>query len=107
MPPKLGILAGGGDLPGLIVQACREQGRDFLVVAFEGQAEKGAFDAVSHVWARLGAAGSTIEHLRERKVLPNAGDVEAARASFSEAVEIADAMILGRGNFVLNPLRRF
>ena len=57
MPPKLGILAGGGDLPGLIVQACREQGRDFLVVAFEGQAEKGAFDTVAHVWARLGAAG--------------------------------------------------
>ena len=83
MPPKLGILAGGGDLPGLIVQACREQGRDFLVVAFEGQAEKGAFDTVAHVWARLGAAGSTIEHLRAAgcKELVMAGSI--TRPSFA------------------------
>ena len=83
MPPKLGILAGGGDLPGLIVQACREQGRDFLVVAFEGQAEKGAFDAVPHVWARLGAAGSTIEHLHAAgcKELVMAGSI--TRPSFA------------------------
>jgi len=30
MPPKLGILAGGGGLPAKIVQACRDGGRDFF-----------------------------------------------------------------------------
>ncbi len=77
MPTKLGILAGGGNLPGLIVRACREQGRDFLVVAFEGQAEKGAFDTAPHVWVRLGAAGSTIKHLRNAgcKELVMAGSI--------------------------------
>ena len=61
MPPKLGILAGGGILPAQIVQACRDSGRDFFVLAFEGQAEKGAFDDVPHAWVRLGAAGKSIE----------------------------------------------
>ncbi|MCS5606288.1 MAG: LpxI family protein, partial [Alphaproteobacteria bacterium] len=36
MPPKLGILAGGGELPEVIVQACKSQGREFFIVAFEG-----------------------------------------------------------------------
>ncbi len=65
MPPKLGILAGGGELPAKIIQACQDGGRDFFVVAFEEQAEKGAFDDVPHVWVRLGAAGKSIEHLRQ------------------------------------------
>ena len=83
MPPKLGILAGGGILPAQIVQACRDSGRDFFVLAFEGQAEKGVFDDVPHVWVRLGAAGKSLEHLRQAgcKELVMAGVVR--RPSFS------------------------
>lgn len=49
------IVAGGGTLPRLVVQACREAGRPFMVVALEGQAEAGSFADVPHAWCRLGA----------------------------------------------------
>ncbi|MBL8764768.1 MAG: MBL fold metallo-hydrolase [Phycisphaerae bacterium] len=54
-----------------------------------------------------GDAIPTVEHLERGMVLPTAADLDAARESFAEAVEVADALILGRDNLVLNPLRRF
>lgn len=53
-----------------------------------------------------GDAIPTVEHLEEGKVLPNAADIEQARRSFAEAVEIADLLIPGRDNLVPNPTRR-
>jgi hypothetical protein len=52
-------------LPGLVVQACREEGRPFFVLALEGQAEPGSFDGVPHAWCRLGAAAKAEKLLRE------------------------------------------
>ena len=52
-------------MPARVVQACRESGREYFVVAFEDQADKGAFDDDPHVWVRLGAVGKAIEHLRD------------------------------------------
>ena len=52
-----------------------------------------------------GDAVPTIEHLEQGQVLNNCMDVEQARESFREAVEIADVLILGRDNIALNPLR--
>lgn len=49
-----------------------------------------------------GDAVATVEHLRARQVLPTCADVEAARQSFAEAVEIADYLVLGRDNLVGN-----
>lgn len=65
MPPKLGILAGGGQLPEQIVRVCQDTGRDFFVVAFRGHAERDSFTGVPHAWVRLGAAGDAIKHLRD------------------------------------------
>ena len=53
-----------------------------------------------------GDAVATVEHLSEGKVLHRALDVEAAKESFQEAVEIADWFVLGRDNLAPNPLRR-
>ncbi|MEM0983130.1 MAG: hypothetical protein AAGI17_04170 [Planctomycetota bacterium] len=53
-----------------------------------------------------GDAIPTSEHLDEGKVLPNCADTDQAQASFREAVEIADLLILGRDNLATNPLRR-
>ena len=53
-----------------------------------------------------GDAVATAQHLVEGKVLPGAHDVEQARESFTEAVEIADLLIPGRDNITINPLRR-
>jgi len=59
--PKLGIVAGGGALPGLIVDACRAGGRDFFVVGIEGHAEPARLADVPHGWIRLGQGGKGIE----------------------------------------------
>ena len=53
-----------------------------------------------------GDAVATIEHLEAGKVLQSSVDVEEAKESFQEAVEIADWLILGRDNLAANPLRR-
>jgi UDP-2,3-diacylglucosamine hydrolase len=62
---RLAVIAGGGALPGLVIQACREAGRPFFVVALEGQADPAGFDGVPHAWCRLGAAAKGEKILRE------------------------------------------
>lgn len=53
-----------------------------------------------------GDAVPTARHLAEGKLLPGAHDIDRARESFAEAVEIADLLIPGRDNLTINPLRR-
>lgn len=53
-----------------------------------------------------GDAVPTWEHLIEGKILQSAADVDQARTSFEEAIEIADLLILGRDNVVVNPTKR-
>lgn len=53
-----------------------------------------------------GDAVPTIEHLERGMVLPSAANVVQARESLAEAVEIADYLVLGRDNFVPNPVKR-
>lgn len=36
---KLGIIAGGGTLPRSLIEHCRKTGRDFFVIAVEGNAD--------------------------------------------------------------------
>lgn len=48
-----------------MVQACREAGRPFLVVAIEGQADPAALEGVPHAWCRMGAAAKCERILRE------------------------------------------
>ena len=50
-----------------------------------------------------GDAVPTVEHLTQGKILPNAADMDNARASFVDAVEIADWLVLGRDNLVPSP----
>lgn len=92
MPPKLGIVAGGGRLPALIVEACRRQGREFFVLALEGQAEKTFTDGIDHAWVRLGALGAAVDRLRKAGV----GEVVLAgavrRPTFAELRPDAKAM---------------
>lgn len=56
-----------------------------------------------------GDAIPTVEHLAQGAVLQGlnmAADYQKARESFAEAVEIADVLVLGRDNAVVNPLQR-
>jgi len=53
-----------------------------------------------------GDAIPTVEHLAQGKILPTAADLDRARESFAEAVEIADWIVPGRDNATPNPTRR-
>ncbi|MFN0132690.1 MAG: MBL fold metallo-hydrolase [Phycisphaerales bacterium] len=53
-----------------------------------------------------GDAIPTIEHLEQGKVHTPAADLDRARESFAEAVEIADMLVLGRDNMVPNLTKR-
>lgn len=63
-------------------------------------------EGTRHTTVVCGDAIPTVEHLEEGKILPNAADLERARESFEEAVEIADLIVLGRDNVVVNPTKR-
>lgn len=64
MSGKLGVLAGGGTLPALVVTAARAQGRDAFVLAFEGQTDPATVMGVEHAWVRLGQAADAFARLR-------------------------------------------
>ena len=65
MRPKLGIVAGQGELPARIIETCQATGRDFFVVAIEGQADPRILPGTPHMWCRLGAAETGFAKLRE------------------------------------------
>ena len=62
---RLGIIAGGGPLPGLIARACKGEGRDVMVIAFEGETDPATCTGVSHRWLGLGAVGALIKALKQ------------------------------------------
>lgn len=69
MPVKLGIVAGGGDLPARLIEGCRTTGRPFFVLAIVGHADPAIVAGVDHAWIRLGEAGRGISILHEQGVV--------------------------------------
>ena len=64
----LGIMAGGGDLPRRLIEACRAAGRAVFVLALEGEADPPTVRDVPHAWCRLGAPPSGLSPAaRERR----------------------------------------
>ncbi len=74
MGPKIGILAGSGELPFRLRDHCLLQGREVFVVAFKGHAEPDVVAGVEHIWVRLGSAYKAID------ILTNAGVSELVMA---------------------------
>jgi len=68
MGPKLGILAGSGQLPLRVIDICRAADRPFFVLALEGAADPRNFAAVPHASIRLGAGAEALRLLRENQV---------------------------------------
>lgn len=55
---KLGIVAGGGALPGSLIKACQKEGRPFFVLALKGHADPALLpDGIPMKWMRMGAVG--------------------------------------------------
>ncbi len=59
-----------------------------------------------HTILICGDAIPSQEYLDQGKTLPTAIDIEQAKESFQEAVEIADLLIPGRDNLIVNPTKR-
>ena len=68
MATKLGIIAGGGDLPVRICEACEEAGRPFYVVAIDQQADTAQLARFPHSIIRLGAAGKALKLFKNEGV---------------------------------------
>lgn len=78
---KLGIIAGMGDLPRSIIDACRSQGRPYFVIAIEDAADAQTVESSPHIWVRLGAIGKALNALKEEgcEELVMAGRVKRPR----------------------------
>ncbi len=59
-----------------------------------------------HTVLIAGDAVPTQQHAEQGKILHTAPDLDQARASFEEAVEIADLIIPGRDNLFVNPTKK-
>ena len=68
LAPRLGIVAGAGDLPRRLVEACRATGREVFVLALEGAADRATVEGATHAWCRIGAAARGLALLREHRV---------------------------------------
>ena len=66
-PRVLGILAGGGPLPGRVAAAAQAAGRGVFIVGLEGFADKAVLALFPHAFARMGAAGRILELLHANR----------------------------------------
>ena len=66
---KVGLIAGQGDLPAIIVDALRTQGRDYFVLAFKGDAQPELTEGdIPHQWVEIEEIARTLEIFREHEV---------------------------------------
>jgi DUF1009 family protein len=66
MPGPLGIIAGGGPLPGQVADAALAAGRPVFIAALEGFAEPAIIAGYAHEFFRLGAIGAIRAALKSR-----------------------------------------
>lgn len=67
---KLGIIAGGGSIPKMLIEECLAQNQEFVVMAIEGNAEKDLLKGVDVPCKsiRIGQAGSGFKFFKDEKV---------------------------------------
>lgn len=66
---KLGIIAGGGELPAELVKLCKEQGIEYYVLAIKSNADETFFNKdINHEWIRIGQAGTGFKRFKEEGV---------------------------------------
>ncbi len=64
---SLGIIAGGGNLPGQVAAAARAAGREVFIAAIDGFADPSVIAAFPHQFFRLGAIGAIRQSLRQHE----------------------------------------
>ncbi len=83
----LGIIAGQGQLPVLLMEACRARQQPFFVLAYKGQTPPETVTGVDHLWLSLGELGKSLDALKTRHISklvlagkfqrPSLGDIKA------------------------------
>lgn len=68
--PKLGIIAGMGELPRALIEACEATGREFYILAVEDACEEETVIRAhgQYSWIRLGAIGKALDLLKKQGV---------------------------------------
>ena len=97
MSGKLAIVAGSGELPKRLLEACRATGRPAFVLALEGHTESALVAGVEHVWIRLGAAADGFAALHAAGVADVVFAGPVKRPSFASLMpDLRAAKILAR-----------
>ena len=67
MEPKLAIVAGGGELPWLLREACQTVGRNSLFLALKGEVENNRLPEPD-AWLKLGSWGKNLDFLHNNGI---------------------------------------
>lgn len=62
---KLGIIAGGGNLPKKVIQVCRQTNRPHFIIAFEGMTDADTVGGSPHVFRGLGEMDNNLKTLHD------------------------------------------
>lgn len=65
---KIALLAGGGALPEMVASSCRHQGRDIVVVGFDGFTDPQLLETYPSKKVRLGQVGKVLGFLKQHKI---------------------------------------
>lgn len=65
---KLGIIAGSGQLPHLLVATCQKQNITPYILAFDGHTDHELVEGLDHIWTHLGALQKNINWLKSNDV---------------------------------------
>ncbi|MAF98634.1 MAG: UDP-2,3-diacylglucosamine pyrophosphatase [Micavibrio sp.] len=65
---RLGIIAGGGELPFVLLAACESLGIEPFIIAFEGHTNSSLCEGYAHIWTRLGAVDKILKTLRAHDI---------------------------------------
>lgn len=68
LPSRLGVIAGGGDLPAALLEACDRKSIEPFIVAFDGQTDPALLSGRKGMASRLGAGGAIIRRLKEEGI---------------------------------------
>lgn len=64
---RLGLIAGGGDVPGNVADAALSAGMDVHVLAFEGVTDQSLLDRLPHTFIRFDKVGGTVDALKRNR----------------------------------------
>ncbi len=65
---RLGVIAGGGQLPARLLEACDKQGIEVFVIGFDGHTDIDLYEGRTHMVTRVGAAGQIINTLHAHHI---------------------------------------